>query len=226
MLVGGTAVFVGGTDVLVGGTAVFVGGTDVLVGGTAVFVGGTDVLVGGTAVFVGGTDVLVGGTAVFVGGNGVFVGGTAVGDEVAVGAGPAVQISTLQPSKLPPSRLALSLMVNVHVPLPDCVSKAVKELLGWYVPPPVGGQGQLPAAASSSRFRSKLSSELQERAIIWTLVPAGLWRLKSKSLIHVWLPFRFSALTSSIVPLPATLITEEILGVPLVEIVLGTSVLL
>ena len=82
-----TAVFVAvGTDVFVavGGTAVFVGGTDVFVG-TAV--GGTGVSVGGTGVFVG---TAVGGTAVLVGGTGVFVGGTAV--LVGVAAAPTVML--------------------------------------------------------------------------------------------------------------------------------------
>lgn len=137
--------------------------------GIFVGVGGTDVAVGGISVAVGGMGVLVA-----VGGTGVFVG---------TGPVPSVQISKLQPFRLPPSKFALSSMRSVQVPVLFCPSKADNALLGWYVPPPTGGQGQLPAAASSSRFKSKLSLLVQELAMICISVPDGLERLKSKSLM-------------------------------------------
>src|SRR5262245_4318490 len=101
----------------------------------------------------------------------------------------------VQPSKLPPSPLILSLTVSVQLPFaytrltPACV------LLGSYVAPPVGGHGH-DAEASSSKPRSKSSSPPHERCMISTLVPAGLRRKNWRSLIHVCLPCRFTTLIS------------------------------
>jgi len=163
--VGGAGVFVAvGSGVLVAvGAGVFVDvGSGVLVAvGTSVLVAvAIGVLVAvatGVLVAVGNGVFVAVGTGVFVDvGRGVFV-AVGTGVLVAVGAMPTVQTSRLQPFKLPPSRLALSSIVNVQVPLAFWPSNADSGLLGWYVPPPTGGHGQLPGAASSSRFKSKLS---------------------------------------------------------------------
>ena len=71
----------------------------------------------------------------------------------------------------------------------------------------------------------KLSSDPHERAMICTRVPSGLCRLKSRSLIQVCVPLRPSTLMSLMAPLPLTASTELTVGVPLAEIVLGTSLL-
>ena len=71
----------------------------------------------------------------------------------------------------------------------------------------------------------KLSWLVQERAITCTCVPDGLCRLKPRSLIHVWVPFRFKTLTSTTVPSLPTVKVELMEGVPLIGMVWGTSVL-
>jgi len=71
------------------------------------------------------------------------------------------QISTPQVAKDPPSWLKLSVIDNVQVPFIASPSNALKTEEGWYVPPPVGGQGNAPAAASSSKFKSKSFSDEQ-----------------------------------------------------------------